>query len=114
VFPVGFRAAEPSRVMRIKARDYHAIAAAVREVGKEVGRLAAHRASGLARASGARGRPAAAARPWSDPSCAESPNCSALGPSRTPRNMTSSSLVPASGIGRGSVWGIRGLAHDCG
>src|ERR1051325_8695944 len=25
VFPVGFRAAEPSRVMRIGARDYHAV-----------------------------------------------------------------------------------------
>jgi thioredoxin reductase (NADPH) len=47
VFPVGFRAAEPSRVMRIEARDYHAIAAEVPEVGQEVGRLAAHRASGL-------------------------------------------------------------------
>jgi thioredoxin reductase (NADPH) len=47
VFPVGFRAAEPSRVMRVEARDYHAIAAEVPEVGQEVGRLAAHRASGL-------------------------------------------------------------------
>lgn len=47
VFPVGFRAAVPSRVMRIEARDYHAVAAAFPEVAKEVGRLAAHRASGL-------------------------------------------------------------------
>jgi thioredoxin reductase (NADPH) len=47
VFPVGFRAAEPSRVMRIEATDYHAIAAVIPEVGKEIGRLAAHRASGL-------------------------------------------------------------------
>ncbi|HWD86098.1 MAG TPA: FAD-dependent oxidoreductase [Solirubrobacteraceae bacterium] len=47
LFPVGFRAAEPSRVMRIEARDYHAVAAEVPELGKEVGRLAAHRASGL-------------------------------------------------------------------
>jgi thioredoxin reductase (NADPH) len=47
VFPVGFRAAERSRVMRIEARDYHAMAAEVPELGKEVGRLAAHRASGL-------------------------------------------------------------------
>jgi thioredoxin reductase (NADPH) len=47
VFPVGFRAAEPSRVMRIEAEDYHAIAAVAPDIGKEVGRLAAHRASGL-------------------------------------------------------------------
>jgi thioredoxin reductase (NADPH) len=47
VFPVGFRAAEVSRVMRIEAADYHAVAAVVPEVGKEVGRLAAHRMSGL-------------------------------------------------------------------
>ena len=46
VFPVGFRAAEPSRVMRIGARDYHAIAAVEPDVAKEVGRLAAHRMSG--------------------------------------------------------------------
>jgi thioredoxin reductase (NADPH) len=47
VFPVGFRAAEPSRVMRIEARDYQAVAAAAPELAKEVGRLAAHRMSGL-------------------------------------------------------------------
>ena len=46
VFPVGFRAAEPSRVMRLEPRDYHAIAALVPEVGAGVGRLAAHRMSG--------------------------------------------------------------------
>ena len=27
VFPVGFRAAEPSRVMRIEPQDYHSVAA---------------------------------------------------------------------------------------
>ena len=46
VFPVGFRAAEPSRVMRLEPRDYHAIAALVPDVGKEVGTLAFHRMSG--------------------------------------------------------------------
>jgi len=46
VFPVGFRAAEPSRVMRLEPRDYHAIAALVPDVGKEVGKLAFHRMSG--------------------------------------------------------------------
>jgi thioredoxin reductase (NADPH) len=48
VFPVGFRATEPSRVMRIEAHDYHAIAAVAPDVGKEVGRLAAHRIGGAA------------------------------------------------------------------
>ena len=47
VFPVGFRAAVPSRVMRIEPRDYHAVAAGSPDVAKEVGRLASHRMSGL-------------------------------------------------------------------
>ena len=47
VFPVGFRAAEPSRVMRIEPRDYHAVASASPDVATEVGRLASHRMSGL-------------------------------------------------------------------
>ncbi len=46
VFPVGFRAAEPSRVMRLEARDYHAIAAVDPEVAEAVGKLASHRMSG--------------------------------------------------------------------
>jgi thioredoxin reductase (NADPH) len=46
VFPVGFRAAEPSRVMRIEPRDYHAVAAVAPDVGREVGRLAADRMGG--------------------------------------------------------------------
>jgi thioredoxin reductase (NADPH) len=46
VFPVGFRAAEASRVMRIEAHDYHAVAAVVPDVAREVGRLAAHRMGG--------------------------------------------------------------------
>jgi thioredoxin reductase (NADPH) len=46
VFPVGFRAAETSRVMRVEAHDYHALAAAVPEVGVEIGRLARHRMGG--------------------------------------------------------------------
>src|SRR5690349_19237038 len=47
VFPVGFRAAIPSRVMRIEPRDYHAVASGSPDVAKEVGRLASHRMSGL-------------------------------------------------------------------
>src|ERR671936_3081747 len=46
VFPVGFRAAETSRVMRIEAPAYHAVAAVAPEVAKEVGRLASDRMAG--------------------------------------------------------------------
>jgi thioredoxin reductase (NADPH) len=46
LFPVGFRAAEPSRVMRIEAPAYHAVAAVAPEVAKEVGRLASDRMAG--------------------------------------------------------------------
>ena len=46
VFPVGFRAAEKSRVLRVEPHDYHAVAAVAPDVGKEVGRLAGHRIGG--------------------------------------------------------------------
>ncbi|HEX6752623.1 MAG TPA: FAD-dependent oxidoreductase [Solirubrobacterales bacterium] len=46
VFPVGFRAAEPSRVMRIEPHDYHAVAAVVPDLGKEIGKLASYRMGG--------------------------------------------------------------------
>src|SRR5436309_15221781 len=46
LFPVGFRAAEPSRVMRIEPDDYYAIAAVAPDVAKEVGRLATNRMTG--------------------------------------------------------------------
>jgi thioredoxin reductase (NADPH) len=46
VFPVGFRAAEKSRVMRIEPGDYHAVAAVAPDVGREVGRLASNRIGG--------------------------------------------------------------------
>ncbi|HET6997357.1 MAG TPA: FAD-dependent oxidoreductase [Solirubrobacterales bacterium] len=75
VFPVGFRAAERSRVMRIEPHDYHAVAAVVPDVGLEIGRLAGHRMGG------SRGLEGIAAEPpppraivvgnrW-DPSCSE-------------------------------------------
>ncbi len=48
VFPVGFRAAEASRIMRIEPHDYDDVAAAAPEIGREVARLAAHRISGAA------------------------------------------------------------------
>src|SRR4051794_3847189 len=47
VFPFGFRAAEPARVMRIEAADYHAVAAVAPEVGERLGALARKRIGGL-------------------------------------------------------------------
>jgi thioredoxin reductase (NADPH) len=46
VFPVGFRAAETSRVLRLEPEDYHAVAAVSPDIGKELGRLAAYRMGG--------------------------------------------------------------------
>jgi thioredoxin reductase (NADPH) len=46
VFPVGFRAAVPSRVMRIEPHDYHAVAAVDPIVTKALGGLASLRMSG--------------------------------------------------------------------
>ena len=46
-FPFGFRAAEPSRLMRVEAHDYHAIAASAPEVGVKLGELARERIGGL-------------------------------------------------------------------
>jgi thioredoxin reductase (NADPH) len=45
-YPVGFRAAEPSRVARVEARDYHEVAALAPEMATEVGKLAADRMAG--------------------------------------------------------------------
>ena len=46
-FPFGFRAAEPSRVIRVEAQTYHAIAASTPEVGVKLGVLARERIGGL-------------------------------------------------------------------
>jgi thioredoxin reductase (NADPH) len=45
-FPVNFKAAEHSRVMRIEPRDYHAIAAIHPEVAQAIGALAMNRMTG--------------------------------------------------------------------
>jgi thioredoxin reductase (NADPH) len=45
-FPVGFRAAERSRVLRIEPHDYHALAAIAPNVAIAVGNLASHRIGG--------------------------------------------------------------------
>src|SRR5262245_20372534 len=52
VFPVGFRAAEQSRVMRIEPHDYHSIAAQEPNLVKAVGALAGDRMSGPGGLSG--------------------------------------------------------------
>ena len=75
LFPVGFRAGEQTRVMRIEARDYHEIAAVDPIVAKAIGSLAS------LRMTGARGLQGLAAEPrpprlivvgqrW-DPACAQ-------------------------------------------
>jgi thioredoxin reductase (NADPH) len=75
VFPVGFRAAEASRVMRLEPRDYHAVAAVAPDVALEVGRLAAHRMTGPGGLQGLAAKPArpraiVIGHPW-DAACTE-------------------------------------------
>jgi thioredoxin reductase (NADPH) len=48
LFPVGFRAAERSRVLRIEPHDYHAVAAEKPDLVREIGRLAGDRIGGTA------------------------------------------------------------------
>ena len=57
VFPVGFRAAEKSRVVRIEPHDYHAVAAVDPDVAKEVGKLASYRIGGAAGLQGIAAEP---------------------------------------------------------
>jgi thioredoxin reductase (NADPH) len=45
-FPVGFRAAEQSRVMRVDPHDYHSLAAVDPEIAKEIGKLSSNRIGG--------------------------------------------------------------------
>jgi thioredoxin reductase (NADPH) len=46
-FPSGFRASEPTRVLRVDARDYYTMAASAPEVALKVGALARERIGGL-------------------------------------------------------------------
>src|ERR1044071_221674 len=74
-FPVGFRAAERTRVMRIEPHDYHAVVSVAPEIDVVVGKLAANRMTGL---RGLQGLAAERAEPravvlggrW-DPDCSE-------------------------------------------
>jgi thioredoxin reductase (NADPH) len=75
VFPVGFRAAVESRVLRIEPAEYHAIAAVDPIVAKAIGALASHRMTG---ARGLQGLAADAPPPRAivvgqrrDPACAQ-------------------------------------------
>ena len=57
VFPVGFRAAVRSRVLRIEPSDYHTLAAVAPAVAQRVGELAAHRMTGTAGLQGLAAQP---------------------------------------------------------
>ena len=46
-FPGGYRAAEPSRVMRVDVQQYYAIAAVSKEISQKIGALARERMGGL-------------------------------------------------------------------
>jgi thioredoxin reductase (NADPH) len=72
-FPVGFRAAVPSRVLRIRAAEYHLIAAVDPIVSKAIGSLAQFRMTGD---RGLQGLASKAPAPratvfgqWADPAC---------------------------------------------
>jgi thioredoxin reductase (NADPH) len=58
-FPVGFRAAVQTRVMRLEPRDYHAVAATAPEVAAQIGQLASNRMSGPSGLSGIAAQPPA-------------------------------------------------------
>ena len=58
VFPVGFRAVEESRVMRIEPHHYHALASATPSIAEEVGKLAANRIGGPGGLQGLAAEPA--------------------------------------------------------
>jgi thioredoxin reductase (NADPH) len=71
-FPLGFRAAEPTRLLRLAARDYHALVAAVPGVGVKLGALARDRIGGLQGITADRPPPRAVVLGdrW-DPACAQ-------------------------------------------
>ncbi len=74
-FPVGFRAAERSRVLRLEPQAFHAVAAVAPDVAAQVGRLASHRLSGPRGLQGLAAEPspprAIVVGPRLDAACAE-------------------------------------------
>ncbi len=72
VFPLGFRASEETRVLRIEAQDFFAVAATVPELGVKLGALAGRRIGGLQGIAADRPPPRAlvVGKRW-DPACAE-------------------------------------------
>jgi thioredoxin reductase (NADPH) len=71
-FPLGFRVAEPTRLARVSARDYHALVSRVPAVGVKVGALARERIGGLQGITADRPPPRALVLGdrW-DPACAQ-------------------------------------------
>jgi thioredoxin reductase (NADPH) len=71
-FPLGFRAAEPTRLLRLTAQDYHALVASVPGVGVKLGALARDRIGGLQGITADRPPPRALVLGdrW-DPACAQ-------------------------------------------
>ncbi|HKC18768.1 MAG TPA: FAD-dependent oxidoreductase, partial [Candidatus Dormibacteraeota bacterium] len=74
-FPVGFRAAVPSRVLRLRAAEYHLVAAVDPIVSKAIGALAQFRMTGDRGLQGLASRPPAPRAivlgQWSDPACTQ-------------------------------------------
>jgi thioredoxin reductase (NADPH) len=72
VFPLGFRASEPTRVLRIEAQDFFAVLATVPELGVKLGALAGRRIGGLQGIAADRPPPRAlvVGKRW-EPACTE-------------------------------------------
>ena len=88
VFPVGFRAVEASRVMRIEPHDYHALASATPSIAEDVGQLAANRIGGPAACRASQPRRSVLAR-----------SCSATAGTATARSCAASSTATRSRSG---------------
>ncbi len=72
VFPLGFRASEPTRVLRVEAEDFFAVLATVPELGVKLGALAGRRIGGLQGIAADRppARALVVGKRW-EPACAE-------------------------------------------
>jgi thioredoxin reductase (NADPH) len=102
VFPVGFRAAEQSRVMRVEPHDYHALAAVEPEFAQEVGKLSSNRIGGSGGLQGLAAEPPppraiVVGHRW-DPSCTELRRF-------LDRNQISFKWIPPDAADAAEVWG---------